>query len=393
MFSERTAWDTGQSLLAKAILEARAAGRHVIDLTRSNPTRCGFDYAAEALLAPLGNSAALDYDPDPRGMRSAREAVARYYAELAQPAAVEPDHLLLTTSTSEAYSFLFRLLANAGDEVLTAQPGYPLFDFLATLDDLRIESYPLFYDFGWSIDFAELERRIGPRTRAIVVVHPNNPTGHATSAAERRQLEQLCVRHGLALIVDEVFLDYSLGEPLESFATGEHPCPTFVVSGLSKVAALPQMKVGWLAVFGPAELRDEALRRLEIVADTFLSLSTLAQVALPAWLASREAIARQILRRVRANLAALHGPHLTVLPVAAGWSALLKLSSLVARRDIAAHLVSEAGVSTHPGEFYSLPGERYLVISLLLPQEEFAKGVEKLNKWMNLASNGSELLG
>ncbi len=197
----------------------------------------------------------MTYDPDPRGMRSAREAVAGYYAD--HGADIDPDSVVMTTSTSEGYGYLFRLLCGAGDEVLVAQPSYPLFDFLADLEDVRLRPYPLFYDYGWWIDFAELERRIGPRTRAIVVVHPNNPTGHTTGAEERARLEEICARHGLVLIVDEVFLDYPLreGETLTSFAVGPHPVLTFCLSGMSKIAGLPQMKAGWIVGLGPERER------------------------------------------------------------------------------------------------------------------------------------------
>ncbi|WP_433983208.1 pyridoxal phosphate-dependent aminotransferase [Tunturiibacter empetritectus] len=214
-FSARTGWDVGESGFAAAIRETRAAGRELVDLTVSNPTVCGFDYDAGAVLAPLASREAMTYDPDPRGMRFAREAVAGYYG--GHRADVDPDSVVLTTSTSEGYGYLFRLLCDAGDEVLVARPSYPLFDFLADLEDVRLRPYPLFYDYGWWIDFAELERRIGPRTKAVVVVHPNNPTGHATGAGERGRLEEICARHGLALIVDEVFLDY----PLEEGEAGE----------------------------------------------------------------------------------------------------------------------------------------------------------------------------
>jgi hypothetical protein len=258
-FSSRTSWDAGESSYAAAVREARASGGRLYDLTVSNPTRCGFAYDAEALLKPLADARALVYDPDPRGMVSAREAVAGYYA--GRGAEVPVDDLVLATSTSESYSFLFRLLCDPGDEVLVAQPSYPLFDFLADLDDVRLRPYPLFYDHGWSIDFAELERAVTLRTRAIVVVHPNNPTGHWTGAREREALEALCARHGLALIVDEVFLDYSLNNgPLResaagSFACGAHPVLTFVLSGLSKIAGLPQMKAAWIATLGPDRAR------------------------------------------------------------------------------------------------------------------------------------------
>ena len=376
-FSIRTAWDTSESALTAAIRQRRAAGERVYDLTVSNPTVCGFSYDAAALLRGLANPAALVYDPDPRGILSARQAVAGYYAE--HRAEVRPEQLVLTTSTSEAYSYLFRLLANPGDEVLVPQPSYPLFDFLAALDDVQLKAYPLFHDFGWWIDFAELERAIGPRTRAILVVHPNNPTGHLTERAERQRLEQLCVRHGLALIVDEVFLDYPVAAPaIESFACGPHPALTFVLSGLSKIAALPQMKVGWLACRGPATLEAKALVRLEIIADTFLSMNAPAQHALPGWLATRVGIAGQIRARVLENLRAVP-LELSPLMPEAGWSAILRLP--VPAEDRLEELVRTAGVIVHPGSFYGVAGRNRVVVSLLGRPAEFAEGVAKLKLW------------
>ena len=372
----RTGWDLAESALSAAIREARKAGKSLVDLTVSNPTVCGFSYDREAILRALGSAESMVYDPDPRGIASAREAVTSYYA--GHQAKVDAGQILLTTSTSEAYSFLFRLLCDAGDEVLVAQPSYPLFDFLAALDDVRLASYLLFYDFGWWIDFAELERRITPRTKAILLVHPNNPTGHATSAEERRQLEELCVKHALALIVDEVFLDYSLGERIESFATGEHECLTFVVSGLSKIAALPQMKVGWLAAFGPES--DVALARLEVIADTFLSMNAPAQQALPIWLAGREGIQRQIVERVRENLGLFASArNLRVLPVQAGWSAVVQVPQSRASRRLSERLVEEAGVIAHPGSFYGMSGDHFVVVSLL--GSDLQAGVLRLDRW------------
>jgi alanine-synthesizing transaminase len=362
--------------------EERPGGRALLDLTVSNPTACGFRYDAEAVLGPLRQEAALGYDPDPRGMRSAREAVGRYYAD--HGAELDADAVVLTTSTSEAYSYLFRLLCDPGDEVLVAQPSYPLFDFLADLDDVRLRPYPLFYDFGWWIDFAELERRIGPRTRAVLVVHPNNPTGHWTHRAERERLEAICARHGLALIVDEVFLDYPLaGEPAAaSFAVGPHPALTFVLSGMSKIAALPQMKVAWVAAFGPEKLRREALARLEVIADTFLSMGAPAQLALPAWLHAREAMQAQIAARTAGNLAALReggaGIELLrggMLRIDAGWAAVLLLRGWEAP---AGRLLAECGVVVHPGDFYGLADPRMVVLSLLTPEAVFREAMERL---------------
>jgi alanine-synthesizing transaminase len=365
-----------ESGFAAAIREARAAGRELIDLTVSNPTVCGFQYDAEAILRPLGNVGALTYDPDPRGMRSAREAVAEYYGD--HGADVDPDEVVLTTSTSEGYGYLFRLLCDASDEVLVAQPSYPLFDFLADLEDVRLKSYPLFYDQGWWIDFAELEKRIGPRTKAVVVVNPNNPTGHATGTAERQRLEEICVRRGLTLIVDEVFLDYPLtDERLRSFAVGPHPVLTFCLSGMSKIAGLPQMKAGWIVGLGPEAERSQAMGRLEVIADTFLSMNAPVQGALPRWLAGRKAIQGQILERLRQNLDAAQGSGVEVLQVEGGWSAILRLPQM-GEDDLAERLLREVGVLVHPGSFYGIPELGRVVISLLGPEGEFREGLERV---------------
>jgi len=380
-FSRRTGWDVGESGFAAAIREAKAAGRGLVDLTVSNPTVCGFAYHAERILGALGSVGAMTYDPDPRGMRSAREAVAGYYRD--HGASVDPDAVVLTTSTSEGYGYLFRLLCDAGDEVLVAQPSYPLFDFLADLEDVRLKTYPLFYDYGWWIDFAELERRIGPRTRAIVVVHPNNPTGHATGVAERGRLEGICARHGLALIVDEVFLDYPFGETrLESFAVGPHAGGTFVLSGMSKIAGLPQMKVGWIVGLGPEEVRRQAMGRMEVIADTFLSMNAPAQLALPAWLAGRGEIQRQILERVMQNLAAARAAGLEALQVEAGWSAILRLPQRGGGGEVAEELLREVDVIVHPGSFYGIAESGRVVVSLIGRVEEFALGLERIVGWM-----------
>jgi aspartate/methionine/tyrosine aminotransferase len=347
------------------------------DLTVSNPTVCGFEYDALALLGPLSCSDSLIYDPNPRGISSAREAVAGYYR--GHGAAVDPDALLLTTSTSEGYGYLFRLLCDTGDEVLVAQPSYPLFDFLADVEDVKLRPYPLFYDFGWWIDFAELERRIGPRTRAIVVVHPNNPTGHGTKTVERLRLEEICAWHGLALIVDEVFLDYSLRredtEELVSFAVGPHPVLTFVLSGMSKIAGLPQMKAAWIAGFGPEAVRSEALGRLEVIADTFLSMNAPVQIALPSWLDGRRGIQEQILARVRTNLECVEASGVEVLRVEAGWCAILRLPRITTGGDLAATLLRECGVVVHPGTFYGIAEAGRVVISLIGPEDDFAAGM------------------
>jgi aspartate/methionine/tyrosine aminotransferase len=309
-------------------------------------------------------------------MRSAREAVAAYYSD--HGAEVDPDSITLTTSTSEGYGYLFRLLCDSGDEVLVPQPSYPLFDYLADLEDVRLRPYPVFYDYGWWTDFAELESRIGPKTRAILLVHPNNPTGHATRQPERERLEQICARHGLALIVDEVFLDYPHHEEqIQTFATGPHPALTFVLSGMSKIAGLPQMKVGWIVAFGNDLIRRSALTRLEVIADTFLSMNTPAQIALPAWLAARKNIQKQIVDRISTNINSLMLYGLELLRTDAGWSAILRLPRLGVG---AGELLSAADVVVHPGSFYGIAEAERIVVSLITPEAEFSTGTERIAK-------------
>jgi aspartate/methionine/tyrosine aminotransferase len=410
-FSRRTDWNTEESELARAHRLRVAAGEPIADLTASNPTRCGFTYDP-GLLAALANARALDYDPQPRGLLSGREAVCAYYA--AHGVALAPEQIVLTTSTSEAYSFLFRLLADPGDEILVPQPGYPLFDFLAGLDDVVLKAAPLVYDYGWQIDPEGFRRALTPRTRAIVVVNPNNPTGHFTKPWEAEELARLCLEFNLALIVDEVFLDYPLAvdspdsavgpsanlaanpganlgansgaNGAASFAAGLEGVPVFVVSGLSKIAGLPQMKAAWIAVTGPRAAATAALDRLEVIADTFLSMNAPVQCALPVWLEGRAAIQRQISARVAANLAELDRqlvplPAVSRLKVEGGWSAVLRIPALQPDEQTVIELLGQ-GVWLHPGYFFGMPPSGWLVVSLLGPEEEFCRGVSSLAAYL-----------
>lgn len=386
-FSSRTQWDLQRTKYADALDELRSANTPFFDLTASNPTTCGFQYDSAGILRELGQPECLQYSPDPRGLQKARASVARYYEEVAA-AQVAPQQIVLTTSTSEAYSYLFRLHCDPGAEVLIAQPSYPLFEFLANLDDIRLVTYPLFYDHGWHLDMAALEGRITSQTRAVVLVHPNNPTGHYTSAQEREAVERICLRHGLALIVDEVFLEYAHDNPaatagIRSLACGEHPVLTYVLSGLSKVAGLPQMKVAWLTVFGPQPLQQEAMARLEIIADTFLSMNAPVQHALAYLLANRRGVQQQVLARVRENLGALdrllaQSPLLSRLTVQGGWYAILRVPSLTGGEELSVRLMRQQRVVVHPGYFYGMAGDGWIVVSLLPPAEEFAEGARRL---------------
>jgi len=381
-FSTRTNWDLEQNEFAATIEAAKTSGGELLDLTVSNPTNCGFEYDAPNLLAPLSTITAMQYSADQLGMRVAREAVSRYYSDMG--AEVPIDRLCLTTSTSEAYSFLFRLLCDPGDEVLIARPSYPLFDYIARLDDVRLREYPLLYDpngQGWIIDLHALETTISSKTRAIIVVHPNNPTGNFASEAERTALTRICAERGIALIVDEVFLDYALdGNAHQSFAAGEMPALCFVLSGISKVCCLPQMKASWIAACGPDKLVNEAMGRLEIIADTFLSMNAPVQQALPHWLANRVKIQAQIFNRMRTNLAALEerltGSSSQLLAMQGGWTVILRVPREVSGKKFALETL-ERGVIVQPGELYGLPEGR-IVLSLLTPEEIWRKGLVNL---------------
>jgi aspartate/methionine/tyrosine aminotransferase len=391
-FSHRTDWNTEESELARAHRLRAKAGLPIADLTASNPTRCGFTYDSN-LLDALTNVKALDYDPQPRGVFRAREAVSGYYA--GHGVALKPEQIILTTSTSEAYSFLLRLLCDPGSELLVPQPGYPLFDFLAVMEDVRLKPAPLVYDYGWQIDPEGFRRAITPQTRAIVLVHPNNPTGHFTKPWEAEELGRLCREFDLSLIVDEVFLDYGFGAAPKSFAAGLEGVPVYVVSGLSKIAGLPQMKAAWIAATGPQAA--EALDRLEVIADTFLSMNAPVQCALPAWLAGREAIQRQIRARVAANLAELDRqlagwPELRRLVVEGGWYAVLRIPALEPDEQTALALL-ERGVWVHPGYFFGLPESGWLVISLLGPEREFSTGVTSLITFLGTNHGGNGTSG
>ena len=342
MFSKRTNWRLEENAYTRALRHHRAGGKPILDLTVSNPTACGFQYDEAAILAALTAPAALRYDPEPKGLSQARAAVAQYYHEKNSEAQVDLERLVLTTGTSEAYSFLFRLLCAPGDEIAIAQPSYPLFEFLAELHDVKLRPFRFVYDHGWQIDFAALNAATSPRTRAIVLVHPNNPTGHFVSRSEAEKLQKLCLEREIALVIDEVFLDYKIPfadtrKKHGSFAFDARAL-TFVVSGLSKIAALPQMKIGWIAANGPDALVREAIARLEIIADTYLSLNAPIQHALPILLAQRGAMQPQIMRRIEENLRNLdeqlkQQKLVSRLELEGGWCAVLRVPAVQSDED------------------------------------------------------------
>ena len=384
MFSRRLPASLAENRIATALAAHRAAGRPLLDLTESNPTAAGFAYPDTAIAQALGDARALRYEPSAFGLESARQAVAGYYAERGIELPVE--RIALTASTSEAYAYLFKLLCEPGDSVLVPRPSYPLFEFLAQLESVRVWQYPLFYDRGWHLDLHDLASRIDERTRAVILVNPNNPTGSYLKQREWEGLSALCAERGLAIISDEVFSDYGFGEdpervPVVAAAGGE--ALSFSLSGLSKIAGLPQLKLGWMAAGGAADVVAEAMRRLELIADTYLSVGTPVQIAAPALLAAGDGIRAQIRERTQANLEVLRravaGTAMSVLEVEGGWYATVKVPRTRSEEEWVLELL-EQGVLVQPGFFYDFGGAAYLVLSLLTQGAVFAGGVEILSR-------------
>ena len=381
MFADRTNWNLSGNRLSEALARHRAGGKRLFDLTASNPTECGFEYDSEAILAAVRNPAALRYEPNPKGLEVARLGVTEYYS--ARGTMVSAADIVLTTSTSEAYSFVFRLLCNPGDELLIPAPSYPLFGFLADIQDVKLVRYLLVYDHGWQIDLHSLRQAITARTRGVIVVNPNNPTGHFVKERELTKLNELCAAHGLALIADEVFLDFAMGDAKTVTFAGNAGTLTFAMSGLSKIAGLPQMKMAWVIASGPEGLRRRALERLEVIADTYLSPNAPVQLATPAFLGQRHGFQRQLMARVRKNLAELDGQLVLQkscgrLEVEGGWYAVLRVPATGSDEELAIELLTKQDVYVHPGHFFDFSGDGYLVVSLIAREEEFAEGMRRL---------------
>jgi hypothetical protein len=380
MFSSRLNWSSPHNPLAKLLSAKRAAGAAILDLTESNPTNAGFAYPEDRILKALADPRSLCYEPTPAGLLAARSAVSGYYSGL-----VDTGRILLTASTSEAYALLFKLLADPGDEVLVPRPSYPLFDFLAALESIHVVEYPLVYHGGWSIDFEALTRKITPRTRAIVVVNPNNPTGSYLKKSELAQLIDVCRDHDLAILSDEVFCDYTLTDDPRRVTSlvDVDQVLTFSLSGLSKLVGLPQLKLGWIVSSGPAETRRESLERLELIADTYLSVATPVQWATPSLLALRETMQAQILERVRANLAFLRSQITSdspwrVLPPEGGWYAVIQAPRIHTEEEWVLILLGEDNMLVQPGYFFDFETEAFLVASLLTPAPAFQEGVRRI---------------
>jgi alanine-synthesizing transaminase len=388
MFSDRTNWKLTRNRLTEALEEARSSGVRVLDLTISNPTQAGLHYDEPQILQSLASPRSMDYDPQPKGLPNARAAVAAYYQTQHGIQNLDLDRLILTTSTSEGYSFVLRLLCNPGDELLVPKPSYPLFEFLADLQDVKLVPYPLIYDHGWQMDFPSLEKAVSKRTRAVVVVHPNNPTGSYVHPQEQESLNRFCREHELALIADEVFLDYAHDRaPRQSFAANQDVL-TFTLSGVSKISALPQMKVAWIATSGPAQQVEAAQARLEVIADTYLSMNAPIQCATPVLLDQRKNIQPQLLDRVLSNLAELdrqlaQQKTCQRLSLEGGWYAVLRVPVTQTDEELAVDLLSRKAVLVHPGHFYDFSTDGYLVLSLITQKPEFAEALQRVFKMLN----------
>jgi alanine-synthesizing transaminase len=386
MFSSRTSWDRTENPLSAAVAEARAAGRPLIDLTESNPTRCEIADLGRAI-ATLGDPRGAAYEPNPLGHPAARAAVAGYYA--AKGVAVDPGRIVLSASTSESYAWLFGLLADPGDRILVPRPSYPLLPWIGSSQNVQLAAYRLDCDRGFAIDFADLERSINERTRAIVAVHPNNPTGSFVRKDEAAHLAEIAADRDLALIVDEVFADYGHAslphDAAPTFARTEGAL-TFVLSGISKVLILPQCKLAWTVVAGPAGAAAEAIARIELVADTFLSVATPVQLALADLLSSQPATVAAVRSRLAENLRALDlalagargAPCARRLPAQGGWYAVLEVPGAGDEDGLAEALVRQDGVIVHPGYFFDFDRDGFLVLSLLLQPAAFREGVARL---------------
>ena len=379
MFSNRIRWGLDENALWREFEAKRSAGETIWDLTASNPTRVGISYPDGEILASLAAPEALVYTPDPKGTSCAREAVRSYYA--GHDIDISKDALVLTASTSEAYGFLFKLLCDPGERVLVPRPSYPLFDFLTSLEGVMAVPYTLTFDGAWLIDFDELHT-IGRDARALVAVHPGNPTGSYHSDADRERLLDLSEAHSLALIVDEVFLDYPFSGTPRSFADADRGL-VFVLSGLSKLAGLPQMKLAWIAVAGALEKRREALARLEHIADTYLSVGTAVQLAVPRLLELAPDLRRAIRSRTASNLEMLSRearavPSISVLPVDGGWYQPVRLPAVASSEAWALDVLRQASVYLHPGLFFGFSQEAHVVVSLLTEPSVLEEGLARL---------------
>ena len=381
MFAKRVQFDLRENRLTRLFEEKRTQGSELIDLTTSNPTTVGLEYPEERILEVLATPESLRYEPTASGLEKTRKAIAGFYED--RGCKLSPSDLLLTSSTSEAYSFLFKLLLNPGDRVLLPQPSYPLFQYLAAMESVQVAPYHLFYDDGWHYDLESLEDQLATGANVVVLVNPNNPTGSYISRSDWTKFRDLCIRKSVSLICDEVFSEYQLDEET-SFPDprSETEIPLFLLNGLSKSAGLPQLKLSWIAARGPRRIKQQSLSRLELISDTYLSVGTPIQHGLQDLLKLADGIRRQTVARIRTNHESLvkvcSGTAVDPLQVQGGWCATLRVPRSRSEEEWGLHLLESQGIVVHPGYFFDFPGEAYLVLSLLVESTAFEEGVNRL---------------
>ena len=390
MFSKRTNWSLAPNKLSVCLEALKKEGHNVLNLAESNPTRCGFPYPKNEILTALHDPNNMIYEPWPSGALAAREGISRYYQK--KNLEVPAEKIFLTSSTSEAYSYLFRLLLESGERILVPRPSYPLFEFLTQLNDITIDYYPLVYKKEWRIDLKALERAVSQKTRAIIIVNPNNPTGSFLKQKELLEINNLCRKHGMAIICDEVFLDYPFADndsrPIS--LVDNSATLTFVLSGISKSLALPQMKIGWIVTSGPQELMKESQSRLEVIADTYLSVNTPSQNALASWLSQQRSIQREVLKRIEENRKFLtkalsKSQECHCLHGEGGWYVIMRLPSKYSEERWVMDFLKKDHVYVHPGYFFDFKEEAYIVLSLLPQPAVFREGVSRILKRVRAA--------
>ncbi len=380
-FSSRTSWYRHPNSLSLLYEQKIARGEKILDLTVSNPTECNFDYPEQEILSALSDARTLSYEPDAHGHLSARETVTEYYS--AKHITVDPLKIFLTASTSESYSLLFKLLCNAGENVLVPRPSYPLFEYLAQINDVQLRHYHFHYADEWMLDIQSMREAINERTKAIIIVNPHNPTGMFLKRHEYEAIKQIAREYSLALLVDEVFIDYPFASTQEIISTaGESDVLTFTLNGISKMCGLPQMKLGWLIVTGPGLLVTDAIQRLEILCDTFLSVNTLVQVALPKLFQCGETVRQQIQTRIKSNYLALQSltnySTITTYQTEGGWYGILRVPQSKTDETWAIELLEKRNVHLFPGYFFDFQSEGNLVVSLLDEEKTFKQGIKEL---------------
>jgi aspartate/methionine/tyrosine aminotransferase len=381
MISSRLPSSLELNAVSRAINAKRRTGAALIDLTETNPTGVGFAYPKD-LLEPLADARALAYDPQPLGLWPARAAVATDFRR--RGVAISADRIALTSSTSEAYALLFKLLCDAGDAVLVPHPSYPLFEHLTQLENVNALGYALEYHGSWRIDVESIRRAATDRVRAVLIVSPNNPTGSFLHRDDLAAVSELASEHGWSIIGDEVFVDYPLdGAPDATHVLARAEVPTFSLGGLSKSAGLPQVKLGWIGFGGPGASVDQAMAAYEVIADTYLSVSTPVQAAAAQLIERGAAIRAQILARVRRNLESLRRlaighPSIDVLKAEGGWSAVLQVPQIRPEESLVLELIAKDDVLVHPGYFFDFPREAFIIVSLLVEPALFDRAIARV---------------